>query len=652
MATTLTQKAGNVVAASVRNLTTMLAPAVVRFRPNYTQIGDRFYMYLLVNNLPHQIIPGWLDNLCSLNVPHEVDFYPKILDATASIGQLQRQYKAMTATTITAQRKGHIVTSDVKLAMDELNAQLMKLETGEDRVLSLDFLISTWGSTPAEASERLGLLQNVARRCGISTMRMNCRSEQNLRSQLPDGSNQVKMPKQVDVSTLAVTYPLASANLNMTGGALFGLNLRGMSPVLINPWDDKNVPNPNIMIIGEPGAGKSFFTKLMIQRLALQGVRQFIIDPENEYTKLAEGLGGRVVYISASRPFVFNLFELPTTADGKLSIPTLVKANGSEGGEADALTEKVDKLIPILTMMLGTSRGDSSGGTRELDDDDRNLLEHAIFQTFERCGITRDEIISGRLDADVLEQGTNTFADLLAAAGGGYSRNRELAANFQLPRIPTLADLKDTLQDITNGDQYGTLLGGLESYISGSKAGFFSNRLGQLSDSDRVTVFGIKDLSKELRPLVIAMVMEHVWSLAVRYGRPTQFVLDEAWEIIRSAAGGELVESFARKSRKRKLSTVIATQQTQDFLYSKSGQAIMACCATKWIGKQDPSNSAPLQEGFKLNSAQLKFVTRQVNRGQALLKCGTRWVPLEVVYSQSEYKMAETSTNNNLAIAV
>jgi type IV secretory pathway VirB4 component len=200
--------------------------------------------------------------------------------------------------------------------------------------------------------------------------------------------------------------------------------------------------------------------------------------------------------------------------------------------------------------------------------------------------------------------------------------------------------LRDTLIDL--GDHHG-LAGGLERYISGSYAGFFSNRPSLVTSKDYLTVFKIREVPRELQPLVIAMVMDFCWSLAVRERVPRQFVCDELWSLISSVAGGELVEKFARRSRKLGLSLVVATQQVEDLLNSPQGRAVLSNCDTKWVGQQEADHRKILRESLALTEAQIGFVTNTAGPGQALLKCGRRWVLLSVEHSELEYQLSETN---------
>jgi conjugal transfer ATP-binding protein TraC len=630
----MSAKSNSDINKSVRTLPDLLAPQSIKLRPNHLEVGDLLVSHLYFSNLPRRVVPGWLDGLFNANLPFEVDFFFEPDDSRTAIGKLQKRRKDLHSTVITDKEKGRLTSPEVEVALEDINLLTEKLESGTDKLLNLDVLVTTWGNNPAELKERMQILSQAITRCGAGSRKLSLEQLKGFRSLLPDGRNFTHKPKKIDATTAAFTFPFASTDLAMERGVLVGVNMLEYSPVVVNFSDRRYLSNPNVCVVGKSGSGKSFFVKMLLLRLLLMGYRVFVIDPENEYDRLAKEAGGRVIYLSPHQPFAFNPFELPYSADGQVWTG---KLNGEE--ISDPLSEKAGMLVSLLTMMiLGSNNGDTSGG-EGLERQARDLLDKAIFETYRRSGITRDEILSGRLNTAELITNTNAYADRILNAGG-VAHNRKVRTSFTGVRIPTLADLQDTLLDL--GDNYG-LVGGLERYISGSFANFFSNRPTSLSFQDYLTVFKIREVSKELQPILMFLAMDWCWSMAVRYRQPMVFALDELWTLISSLSGGSLVEQFARRSRKLGLSLVVATQQVEDLLSSSQGRAIFGNCDTKWVGQQEGQHRQILKDALGLTQAQIDFVTRTATAGQALLKCGSRCVPLSVVHSEVEYRLAQTN---------
>jgi hypothetical protein len=429
----------------------------------------------------------------------------------------------------------------------------------------------------------------------------------------------------VDGTSLAYSFPFASTDLLMENGAPVGFNLYEKSPVAVDLWDRRYLSNPNIAIMAKPGGGKSFFAKTLMLRLLCLGVKGTVIDPENEYDRLCTAVGGRNLQISSSRPGPFNPFVLPCDEKGRIT-------DGSQGREeaADPLAEKITTLVNLIRLMLPG---------QELSWRERNQLDRALMRAYARCGVDRGGIDTGRVNGPLLEKGTLEYAERLKKAGGP-SHNRELAGSFGAPRYPNLADVQQVLEEELGEKELAV---GLHGFIEGSYASFLNLKPHQLDPEDSFVVFKLRQVSQELKPLVIAMVMDWEWSRAVKLRQPAMFIVDEMWSLLRSVAGGELVAEFARRSRKLGLSLVVATQQIDDFLNDRQGKVVLACCDTHWVGPQVAQNDRVLREALGLNEDQVLFLTRQAQRGQALLKCGSRWVPLQVEASPAEYALAETN---------
>jgi hypothetical protein len=464
---------------------------------------------------------------------------------------------------------------------------------------------------------------------------MSFRQQYALRTLLPDGQPLARRSKLADATTMAFSFPFLSNSLNMEGGILWGINLDENSPVFVNLWNRDYLPNANIAILGTPGSGKSFFLKMQAMRLLAHGIKFKCIDPENEYDRLAQEFGGRSVSISASRPVGFNLLELPSDPKGNLVIA------GELAGEAsEPLAEKIISIKPYLEMMLlGTRRGaDPNMGFDPRQD---ALLEKALFDAYERCGITRLAISNG-LNALEINRATQAYADRLAVSGG-VEVNRELSSGFSKPRIPTLADLHDSLLKLN--DSSG-LAENLDRFVTGAYAGFFSNRPSIFQSGDYLTVFKMREVPKEMEALVMAMIMMHCWNEAIRTREPSQFACDELWSLMSTVAGGNFVSTFARRSRKWGLSLATATQQVSDFLNSPQGRNVLACSATLWIGKLLISREE-LIAAFGIDEYKADLI-RQLQTGQSLLKCGDSWTHLQVIHSPAEYRIAETNPHAGL----
>src|SRR5699024_736421 len=102
-------------------------------------------------------------------------------------------------------------------------------------------------------------------------------------------------------------YPFISSTIFDEDGIFIGTNIYNDSLVFINRYDTKKYKNANICIFGTSGAGKSFYTKLLILRYRIMGIKQYIIDPEREYVSLSENLNGTRIIIGPNSQTYINI---------------------------------------------------------------------------------------------------------------------------------------------------------------------------------------------------------------------------------------------------------------------------------------------------------------------------------------------------------
>ena len=125
--------------------------------------------------------------------------------------------------------------------------------------------------------------------------------------------------RNILTSGLLATYPFISSTIFDPNGIFIGTNIYNNSLVFIDRYNTNKYKNANICIFGTSGAGKSFYTKLLILRYKLLGISQYIIDPEREYTNLCKELYGTQIKIGPSSDTYINILSLPTYIVKELS---------------------------------------------------------------------------------------------------------------------------------------------------------------------------------------------------------------------------------------------------------------------------------------------------------------------------------------------
>src|SRR3990167_8164585 len=139
--------------------------------------------------------------------------------------------------------------------------------------------------------------------------------------------------RNMDTTSLSMTFPFSTSSLTRNEGILYGISQHEGSLIIFNRF---SLENASSVILGKSGGGKSFLVKLEALRLLLMGIDVIIIDPENEYKKLAESFGGEFVEFSSSSKYKINPFELT-----------------EDNPEPDELQNKILDLHSLMRVIMG-----------------------------------------------------------------------------------------------------------------------------------------------------------------------------------------------------------------------------------------------------------------------------------------------------------
>jgi type IV secretory pathway VirB4 component len=311
------------------------------------------------------------------------------------------------------------------------------------------------------------------------------------------------------------------------------------------------------------------------------GAEVLIIDPENEYQKLVDAVGGTYIRLSLSSDVRINPFDLPKVVDAE-------DAN-------DALRANLVTLHGLFRLMLG---GGALGPNEEAD------LDQALIDTYARAGITSDPL-------------THTAPP------------------------PTIINLYDTLLHM--GGTGPDLAQRLRKYTTGTFAGIFSQQ-SNVDINNQMVVFNIRDLEDELRPVAMYIVLNHIWNITRANQRKRMLIVDEAWQLMKYEDSASFLFSLAKRARKYFLGLTTITQDVEDFMSSKMGRAIVNNSSMQLLLKQSSAAVDVLSDVFKLTSEERKRLS-SFPVGQGLFFAGQNHVHIQIVASDTEKNLITTNPN-------
>lgn len=201
---------------------------------------------------------------------------------------------------------------------------------------------------------------------------------------------------------------------------------------------------------------------------------------------------------------------------------------------------------------------------------------------------------------------------------------------------PLMEDLYKVLIGMENPEAMG-LAGRLEKFIKGSLSGIF-NQKSNIDIVNPFTVFGIKDLEAELRPIAMFIVLDYIWTRVKRDLKKRILIVDEAWYLMKQPDSATFLYGIAKRARKYYLGLTTITQDVEDFLSTDHGKAIITNSSIQILLKQSAASIDKLAETFYLSGGEKHFLL-SADVGEGLFFAGPSHVAMRVIASPDEYEL-------------
>lgn len=205
---------------------------------------------------------------------------------------------------------------------------------------------------------------------------------------------------------------------------------------------------------------------------------------------------------------------------------------------------------------------------------------------------------------------------------------------------PLLEDLYKILNAMSE-DEAHSMARRLERYIRGSAAGVF-DRKSTVDIHNAFSVFSIRDLNDELRPMAMYVMLDYIWNKIKKDKRKRLLIIDEAWIMMQHEDASRFVYAIAKRARKYGLGLTTITQDVDDFLSSDYGKAIVNNASMQILLKQSPSTIDKLKQVFYLTEGEKQFLLSS-GIGQGIFFAGSNHVAIQVVASENEHNLITTN---------
>lgn len=573
-----------------------ISPGYINLKnPKCLEKDGKFYSGLMVVNYPREINNLLLENILKYDKEIRIvyflekqDFYNTIKSLTYYIGNSNVDLN-----------DGNKNREDIDLiAFSNNDAKYIRreMQINNEEMYYLYFYIEISGKTNSDLESNLKEIEEICISSGLDVKRGYFRQEGIFKTTLPFNIQDNNMKKQIKRNVLTdglkSTYPFITSRIIDDNGILIGKSCEDNSLVIVDRFNKNKYKNSNIAILGTSGAGKSFFTKLMIIRSYIFNIEQLIIDPEREYENICTSLNGEYIKFGPKSTNYINIFDIR-----------------EEDLEDDIFFENIiEKVKSFLLLILGKDF-----------EKDISLIEELIIKTYEKKGINENK-------ESMYKKSDNENV---------YILKNEMD-------MPILEDLYDIVK---NEEKFKRFEKNLFPYVKGSMK--FFNNYTNVNLDNKLIVADIYDLGEDNLIYGMYLCMQIFWTKIQKDRKQKKCIyIDEIWRLI-GMNSNKYVASFVYKIfktiRKYSGSAVAITQDISDLFLledGKYGKCIINNSSFKYIFSLEEENIRVLEKAMNLEEKE-KIKIKALKKGENLAIIEKDHLLLNVIASDYEKEIID-----------
>lgn len=559
----------------------LFSPAYINnSNPKYYEIDGIYYSsLLLVNYFREQndlILKYIIDSNIDINISifyEKQDTYKTIRDLTFNIGSVGADLKEKNQN-----------RQDIEIAAFTYNdAKYIRkeMQINNQELYFLYIYITTYSSNLKELEYLLNKIEGLMQAKGIQTRRGYFRQEQAYMACLPfmDNNPILKEVSKRNVLTdgLVSTYPFISSTMFDEDGIFIGTNIYNDSLVFIDRYNSNKYKNANICIFGTSGAGKSFYTKLLILRYRLIGIEQYVIDPEREYCNLCENLNGTLIKLGPKSNNYINIFD--------------IRKDSLEDNEQGYLSNKIDKLMGFFNLIF-----------ENINEEEKSLLEEKIIELYKLKNITFE-------DSSLYKKENNKI-----------TIKPVFKETYDMPIFQDLYEL------LKNDIKTNRLSIKLIPFIKGSLKYF--NNYTNVKLNNKLIIADVYELGEENLKYGMYLFTELFWDKIKKDRNIKKAIyLDEIWRLIGVTSNSKVaafIYKIFKTIRKYGGSSVAITQDISDLFSLENGtygKSILNNSSIKTFFSLEEENIMVLEKYANLSEKE-KIEIKSLKRGECLIFAG------------------------------
>jgi len=332
----------------------LTSPSLIQEHPKDIQI-TKYHRVLTAINYPRLVDPGWLTRLIEMNLDFDLAMHITPYSVDSTIKLLENEIKKQKTDLYALEMSGKLIPQALIQQHQDTMALLNLVQEGTEKMFDISLYLDSKAFTKEDLEKSTKQITSTMNSIMVTPKVPALRMYSALKSVLPIAKDELHVTRNITSSAAAACFPFATTSLEQhVSGILLGFNEYNNIPIIIDPF---NLANPNMLVLGTSGGGKSFTIKLILMREFMEGVDINVIDPQSEYADLARTFNGKVIRVAPDSDSIINPLDLMD----------------------QSLEEKKLSLLAFFRVLLG-----------ELTEPQRAILDEAIEHAYEDKGITND----------------------------------------------------------------------------------------------------------------------------------------------------------------------------------------------------------------------------------------------------------------------
>ncbi len=474
-----------------------------------------------------------------------------------------------------------------------------EMQINNEDLYYLYIYINIFSENEKEIENLLNKLEGILQSKGIQTRRSYFRQEQTFLSCIPimENNNEIKNASKRNVLTsgLIGTYPFITSSIFDEEGVFIGTNIYNNSLIFIDRFN-KKYKNSNMCIFGTSGAGKSFYTKLLILRYRILGISQYVIDPEREYTNLCKNLDGSLIKLGPTSDTYINIFD--------------IREDSIEDEEKGYLATKIPKLLGFFNLIFGN-----------INEEEKAILEEKIIELYNKKGIN--------------------FNDISLYKKSKNKNNIQLNPEFKNEKDMPL--LEEFYEILSKNKETKLMAIKLIPFVKGSLK--FFNNYTNVELKNKLIVADVYELGEENLKYGMYLFTDLFWDKVKKNREEKKAIyLDEIWRLIGVTSNKEVagfVYKIFKTIRKYGGSSIAITQDVSDLFSLEDGaygKSILNNSNIKNFFSLEEENIKVLEKFLNISEKE-KIEIKSLKRGESLMFVDKDHILTKIESSENERRI-------------